>query len=907
MEPGFGVNLEGMLVKGNLSILPSMLPMEQGDGSLEGSGTLYFDTIREYNETFGVTIQDVAFRQEQLIVPYTLPSSSLSSASVILSGGISIGHTANATGLSSGGAITVAGGAAFGKNVVVGGSLNVTNNLITNVANPLIGTDAANKDYVDSVAGRVEGNFTTGQVIFGETDGTAIRGYPFMSLTNGNSLLSLGIPLSITDTTNANGTVAALIVQGGMQVDLDTIIGGSLDMQNNVITNVALPVNPSDAATKDYVDQQLSSSGNNINGSFTSGQLLVADTGGNTIRGYENLTFNLVDGTNGSLVFQNTHVALNSTTNAIGLGSGGTLDVRGGASFEGNVYIGNGLDLNVKRITNVADPIDPLDAVNKEYIDALFSINNTSETSVILGNNVVVPTDITGFEFDSTLVKAFVAYVYVENHSTNCSLYTLRGLYNGGSWLLSTTLEGQPILVRFYISDDGVIQYTNTSNSGITSIRYAIVMEIESTPGPNQYNVALSNNVVDVSTGETALIFSNSTINAVKLVMYTYNDAATMYNMTILTSVLRNGVWLTNTFTHGDNIGVSFGMNSQPSVGELVYTNTNVSGVFTTLIKVFTIQNSQDTYILNASTLTPTNIDPSVFVFGNNITSFQLTCYVDVPLENKSALYEVQGHICDSQWFINSRFIGDVLDVTFSISTSLGLGYLQYKNVGSSNANLRFTNTSQVTFDPPQSLPTYKGGTGQSYLEPYAILRGNGTGSVVATPELMYKNGELLVSETSKVVITNTEDASNISTGTLQTLGGIAVAKSGWFGGNLTVQGVNITPSVSDIFSEQSFNALNNQVVPQQVSGFIFSHPSTKSFTGIVCVTIQTLSTQLDALFDIKGLKKSSGWIISSTYLGDDVGIIFTIDSQGQVMYTSTNISQWVSTIMKYRALTTTN
>ena len=51
MESGFGQNLEGFLIKGNLSLNPSVLPLYQGDGSIEASGTLYVNKIQEYNET----------------------------------------------------------------------------------------------------------------------------------------------------------------------------------------------------------------------------------------------------------------------------------------------------------------------------------------------------------------------------------------------------------------------------------------------------------------------------------------------------------------------------------------------------------------------------------------------------------------------------------------------------------------------------------------------------------------------------------------------------------------------------------------------------------------------------------------------------------------------------------------
>jgi hypothetical protein len=48
MEPGFGVNLEGSILRGNLTLEANQSPLT-GDGSLELSGTLYADTILPFN------------------------------------------------------------------------------------------------------------------------------------------------------------------------------------------------------------------------------------------------------------------------------------------------------------------------------------------------------------------------------------------------------------------------------------------------------------------------------------------------------------------------------------------------------------------------------------------------------------------------------------------------------------------------------------------------------------------------------------------------------------------------------------------------------------------------------------------------------------------------------------------
>ena len=70
-------------------------------------------------------------------------------------------------------------------------------------------------------------------------------------------------------------------------------------------------------------------------------------------------------------------------------------------------------------------------------------------------------------------------------------------------------------------------------------------------------------------------------------------------------------------------------------------------------------------------------------------------------------------------------------------------------------------------------------------------------------------------------------------------------------------------------------------------------------------MNIVTALDEYDALYEIKGLRKRNGWIIDYTYIGDDVGVNFYIKNNGQIQYTSINNTEWVSSTMKFRALTT--
>ena len=125
-------------------------------------------------------------------------------------------------------------------------------------------------------------------------------------------------------------------------------------------------------------------------------------------------------------------------------------------------------------------------------------------------------------------------------------------------------------------------------------------------------------------------------------------------------------------------------------------------------------------------------------------------------------------------------------------------------------------------------------------------------------------------------------------------------------GSSVIAKGIDITPSVGDITAERSFYGLNDQVLPGNVVGYSFTDEAIKSFTGVACVTTTTTDDVFDALYELKGLRKKSGWILNASYIGDHIGLKFHITLSGQVQYTSELTPNWLQTKIKFRAMTTT-
>ena len=110
--------------------------------------------------------------------------------------------------------------------------------------------------------------------------------------------------------------------------------------------------------------------------------------------------------TSGVARFSGTHDSTSYDTGALVVSNGG-LGVAGAVHFGSTLQVASGIDANGSRITNVASPVNPFDAVNRAFLESVAqglstkkSVYAASVGSVILAS--VVP----GFSVDDVVLSA---------------------------------------------------------------------------------------------------------------------------------------------------------------------------------------------------------------------------------------------------------------------------------------------------------------------------------------------------------------------------------------------------------------------------------------------------------------------------------------------------------------------
>ncbi|MEO6938834.1 MAG: hypothetical protein ABI444_01640, partial [Candidatus Kapaibacterium sp.] len=328
--------------------------------------------------------------------------------------------TVNSTSATTG-TLAVSGAADFGGVVV------------NNVATPIVGSDAANMDYVNaqiaavSLAGDVTGapgsntinasNATGNNIVAsvnladaGTLNATQIGTGLTDAQINDNLTINAG---SITATPIENSTIGAVSPNTGSFTTLgattatagDLTVTNSANFSNNVISGVATPIVGTDAANMDYVNNQIGAVtlAGDVNGAPGANTINASNATGNNIVASVNLadagTLNATQigiGLTDAQVSDNLTISggtvdnspigsVTPSTGAFTSTNTGSLTVTGAANFSNQV------------VNGVADPLIASDAASKNYVDNAFtSLSLAGDVSGTLGANTITASNATG-------------------------------------------------------------------------------------------------------------------------------------------------------------------------------------------------------------------------------------------------------------------------------------------------------------------------------------------------------------------------------------------------------------------------------------------------------------------------------------------------------------------------------
>ena len=171
----------------------------------------------------------------------------------------------------------------------------------------------------------------------------------------------------------------------------------------------------------------------------------------------------------------------------------------------------------------------------------------------------------------------------------------------------------------------------------------------------------------------------------------------------------------------------------------------------------------------------------------------------------------------------------------------------------------------------------------------------NSTTSNAVITNMSTSSATIINSTTSNAVITSMSASSSV----LTNLSTTNVSSS-----TLSVNNRDMTPSGGDLATEYYANITNGTT--GSVSGFSFSNSIVRAFYSLASVEVKlAVGPNLYANFELKGIQNVAGWRLNYSFIGDNTGVTFNIDNSGQIIYTSSSQANWISTIVRYRATTT--
>lgn len=554
-------------------------------------------------------------------------------------------------------------------------------------------------------------------------------------------------------------------------------------------------------------------------------------------------------------------ITIQCTTNATSVTDGGSFLVQGGGAFGGDLIIGqnqfvNGLvniyNINQSECIRLIDELEvkrfsiDLDQISKDYIVTRYDSNATVlDESIRISSNTGV---VTIGNTTSSSSSSDAAFVVKGGVSVSCTENT-SGLANGGAL---TVAGGVSIGKGANIGGSMVIHSTTQSND--TSTGALIVAGGVGVGGNlNVQGSTIINGDLTVNGQTTSLVTTNTIVEDNVL---TFNAGP---------SGSRNAGYVIQRFQTDNDFGSGDVVNE--TIGYERFDNLpDQTGVASDAVKLSASASSVNDFYVGWWVKLASG-------FSSNQTRKIIAYDGAQRLATLSSTWTSQNpSIGDTIYMYNRPFVGIMFN---EVLDRLELG--------------------ATTDDPSTQSVNLK-----SYIPCVAgsLLINSTTSSVNRSSGSIVVNGG--------VGISSTEDAvSSTNGGGLTVGGGGAIAKSLYVGNDLYISGVKMTPNSQDIFATRTFSANNGQIVAANITDFAFNN-TVWGFDGYLCARFESTNVGENkyANFYLRGVNKGTTWELVQTYVGDDMGLQFDVDTNGQVRYTSPTYPNFVGLTFKWRALT---
>ena len=792
-------------------------------GDLYVGGTIYYSNAAQASSEFAY-----------LTLTATDGAVSFTSGALLTYGGIVIQSEINATSITSGGGLLIAGGAAVGQDFYVGGTIyptNISTASLTSFNSSLTNATISNAFITTSTVSNLVVNKLNATV---STVGSIYT-------TGGNVGINNTAPSYSLD---INGAFRATGTSGTLNAIATNTLTDVLQIQNT---------NASGASSIRFVNNTgtgyLYTGFGNVNSTTFQNTAYTQTASG--------VAYKIVAGnqTSNPVIFNamDNSVSITTTTPSNDTSSG-SLKLSGGLAVQGNLNVGGQLNINSPFTVNVNS--------------TQTSSNSTTGALKLIG----------GLSINLT-----------NTANANASSYTA-----GGSITVS---GGIAIAQDTYIG--GILDVQSGSNN-MNPIKLQS-LQISSNYNNGAATVIQSGNASRTAVSFTPIQFAGWNDQSNPKMTINTNTIDLINNL----NAINNANTLGNLYTTGGNVGIN---TTSPSANLDVISTSNSFG------NVFLGQSLQNRKLVLYSLATNNHqyqglgSNTSVLRYQTEQITSDHVFYSAVSSTSSNELFRIKGTgNVNMNGTMNSTTISTgSLFVTNDLVSNSSINSLNVSGVTA--ANINFTGNlyqngslyiaSQWSGTTGNTL--YYGSSGNVFVgigttNPSYTLDVNGNVRISSSQDAINSTVGSLVMMGGFSVASTTDASSFTQGGSLTVAGGASIAKTLCVGNYLNMGGASS-------FFGGSFTAGNNVTTPSNVTGLLFPTATIRSFTTNIAVSIAlTSGTNLYAQYTIDGLQTASGWYIDDSFIGDNTGISFSINSTtGQLLYTTSNQTNWLSTTLRF-------